>query len=309
MRALVVRRPEGPEAIELIDTEIPVPAPGQVRIAVAAAALNPVDLGTASGWLHGSGVAAPHDQYGLGWDVAGTIDAVGNGVDLPVSTSVVGLSDQVGIPLKTHAEYVVLDATAVAVAPRSASPAEASTLPLNGLTALQALERTGLSAGQTLLVTGAAGALGGYAVQLAKQQGLTVVAAASDQDRDLVTGLGADLFVPRSADLNLAVRSEFPQGVDGAIDAAVIGTGALDAVRNHGTFVAVLPPLPPALRGITVHHVLIVADATRLTHLVDLVDAGTLTLRVAGTHPLTAATEAYQRLAKGTLRGRLVLTP
>lgn len=309
MRALVVHRPEGPDAIELIDTSVPTPAAGQVRIAVAAAAVNPVDLGTASGWLHGSGVAAPHARYGLGWDVAGTVDAVGNGVDLPVGSSVIGLSDQVGIPLKTHAEYVVLDATAVAPAPRSASPVEASTLPLNGLTALQALEHTGLSAGRTLLVTGAAGALGGYAVQLAKQRGLTVVATASDQDRDLVTELGADLFVPRSADLNLAVRSEFPQGVDGAIDAAVIGTGALDAVRNHGTFVAVLPPLPPALRGITVRHVLITADATQLTHLADLVDTGALTLRVAGIHPLADATTAYTRLAKGTLRGRLVLTP
>jgi NADPH:quinone reductase len=305
MRAVVVRR----NGVELIETAVPEPAAGQVRIAVAAAGINPVELGTINGGLVAAGIAAQHEQYGLGWDVAGTVDATGPGVDLSAGTPVVGLSDQTGIPLKTHADFVVLDASSVASAPRNASLVEAATLPLNALTALQALDRLALNTGDTVLVTGAAGGVGGYAVQLAKHRGLKVVATAGPDDEKVVTDLGADLVVPRSADLNLAVRAELPGGVDGAIDAAVLGVAALDAVRNHGSFAALIGPPPPGLRGITVHHVLIVADGNQLADLVGLVDSGDLTLRVADTYPLSEAETAYTRLAKGGLRGRLVLIP
>ncbi len=305
MRAVVVRR----TGVELIETDLPVPTAGQVRIAVAAAGINPVELGTISGGLVEAGIAAQHEQYGLGWDVAGTVDATGTGVELPVGTPVVGLSDQTGIPLKTHADHVVLDASSVARAPRNASRVEAATLPLNALTALQALNRLALNAGDTVLVTGAAGGVGGYAVQLAKHRGLQVVATAGPDDEKLVAELGADVVVPHSADLNLAVRAEVPGGVDGAVDAAVLGVAALDAVRNHGSFAALIGPPPPGLRGITVHHVLIVADGNQLADLVGLVESGALTLRVADTYPLAEAESAYARLAKGGLRGRLVLVP
>jgi NADPH:quinone reductase len=305
MRAVVVRR----TGVELIETAIPEPAAGQVRIAVAAAGINPVDLATSTGGLVPAGIAAPRDQYGLGWDVAGTVDAAGPGVDLAAGTPVVGLSDQTGIPLKTHADYVILDATSVAAAPRNVSLVEAATLPLNALTAVQALDRLALKEGDSVLVTGAAGGVGGYAVQLAKHRGLKVVATAGPDDEKLVTELGADLFVPRSADLNLAIRAELPGGVDGVVDAAVLGVAALDAVRNHGAFATLIGPPPPGLRGITVHHVLIVADGNRLAALASLVESGALTLRVADTYPLADAATAYARLAEGGLRGRLVLIP
>lgn len=294
---------------ELIQTAVPEPKQGQVRIAVRAAGVNPVDIATVHGWLTEAGVAAPHEQYGIGWDVAGTVDATGPDVDLVPGTAVIGISDQVGIPLKTHAEYVVLDAAAVARAPRNSTPVEAATIPLNGLTALQSLDMLGLREGDTVLVTGAAGAVGGYAVQLAKHRGLTVVATAGTDDEQRVRDLGADVFVERHADLNLAVRETVPAGVDGAIDAALVGVGALDAVRNHGSFVALIGPTPPRLRGITVNHLLVVADGNQLAELADLADAGVITPRVAETYPLTEAQTAYDRIAKGGLRGRLVLTP
>jgi NADPH:quinone reductase-like Zn-dependent oxidoreductase len=243
MRAVVVRR----TGVVLIETAVPEPAAGQVRIAVAAAGINPVDLATSTGGLVPAGIAAPREQYGLGWDVAGTVDAAGPGVDLAAGTPVVGLSDQTGIPLKTHAGYVVLDATSVAAAPRNVSLVEAATLPLNALTAVQALD--------------------------------------------------------------LAIRAELPGGIDGVVDAAVLGVAALDAVRNHGAFATLIGPPPPGLRGITVHHVLIVADGNRLAALAGLVESGALTLRVADTYPLADAATAYARLAEGGLRGRLVLIP
>jgi NADPH:quinone reductase-like Zn-dependent oxidoreductase len=310
MRALVARRLDGPDAIELIDIPDPVPGPGQVRIAVAAAAVNPVDVAVASGALVQIGLSAPRGQFGLGWDVAGTVDAVGPGVDLQVGTAVIGLADLLGRPLKTHAELVVLDATAVAPAPRGLDPVAASTIPLNALTADEALDLLALPPGATVLVTGAAGAVGGYAVQLARHRGLDVVAVAAQADEPLVRELGARHVVPRGADLPTVVRELVPGGVDGAVDAALVGVAAQETVRNGGAFThLVATPPPPALRGIRVHTVLVSADGDRLSRLTDLTEAGVISARVAGVHALDEAPAAYRKVAGGGLRGRMVLIP
>jgi NADPH:quinone reductase-like Zn-dependent oxidoreductase len=310
MRALVARRLDGPDAIELIETPVPDPGRGQVRIRVAAAAVNPVDVGTASGGLVRIGLTPPREQLGLGWDVAGTVEAAGPGVDIPLGTAVIGLSDLLGRPLKTHAEQVVLDASAIAPAPRDLDPVAASTIPLNALTADQALDALALPAGATLLVTGAAGAVGGYAVQLARHRGLEVVAGAAAADEALVRELGAQHVIPRGADLPTAVRELVPGGVDGVVDAALVGVAAQEAVRNGGEFAHLVATPPPApLRGIRVHTVLVSADGDRLRRLSGLAEAGVIGTRVAGVHPLDDAATAYRKVASGGLRGRLVLTP
>ncbi|MEV4006797.1 NADP-dependent oxidoreductase [Actinomadura sp. NPDC049753] len=315
MRAIIVRTPGGPDALELADVPVPVPGPGQVRIRVAAAAVNPVDAATRSGALADAGLMPPFGSrpaVGIGWDVAGTVDAIGEGVTrIAAGDEVIGLKDRLDVPLGAYADAIVLDADAVAPAPRSVTAPEAATIPLNGLTALQALDLLALPSGATLLVTGAAGAVGGYAVELAAHRGLRVVATASASDETLVRGFGADMFVPRGAHLGDAVRALVPGGVDGALDAALLSVAALDAVRNGGTFAAVNggPATPLPLRGITVHNVWIRADAAQLGMLAALTDEGGLTPRVADTLPLTEAPKAHTRLEAGALRGRLVLTP
>jgi NADPH2:quinone reductase len=233
MRALVARRLDGPDAIELIETDVPEPAVGQLRIKVAAAAVNPVDLAVSAGAAVEFGLTAAREQFGLGWDVAGTVDAVGPNTQAPAQ-AVVGVADLLGRALKTHAEYVVLDADAVVRAPDGLDLANAATFGLNGLTALQAVKQL---QGQTVLVTGAAGGVGGYAVELAKHSGLTVIASAGARDEELVRRLGADHFVDRNEDLAAAVRRIVPAGVDGVIDAAVVGIAAQEAVRNGGRHV------------------------------------------------------------------------
>ncbi|WP_232661326.1 zinc-binding dehydrogenase [Pseudonocardia sp. TRM90224] len=310
MKAVVVRTASGIEGIELIDAQVPEPGPGQVRIAVEAAAVNPVDLAVASGALVALGVTAARPQFGLGWDVAGRVDAVGAGVELAVGTAVVGLADLVGRPLKTHAEHVVLDAGAVVAAPQDVEPVAASTFALNASTAHQALAALDLPPGSSVLVTGAAGGVGGYAVELAAHRGLAVVATAGDADEELVRDLGADVFVPRSADLATTVRERVPGGVDGVVDAAVLGVAAEEAVRNDGGFVSLSRAVvPPPLRGITVHPVFVKADAGTLAELAGLAAAGVISTRVAETYPLVDATHAYRRQAKGGVRGRVVLVP
>lgn len=304
MRAVIVRSFGGPEVLAVADVPVPSPGAGQVRIRVEAAAVNPVDIATRAGWLAEAGLMAAAPPVGAGWDVAGVIDAVGAGVEgFAVGDRVAGLSDRLDLPAKTHAEFVVLDADTVART--DLDPVAAATLPLNVLTAAQALDVLDLAEGATVLVTGAAGGVGGFAVELAKARGLRVVAAAGDGDEELVRGLGAETFVPRSAPLAESVRQAVPGGVDSVLDAAVLGVGALDALRGGGTFVAVIAgAAPPPLRGTRVKNVMVRADGKRLAELIPQV-----TPRVADTLPLTEVAKAHRRTEKGNLRGRLVLTP
>jgi NADPH2:quinone reductase len=253
---------------------------------------------------------AASGDVGMGWDLAGVIDALGPGVDrFKAGDTVIAMRDLLTAPIGAQAERVVLDTSAVAPAPRSVAPVEASTIPLNSLTADQALDLLALRPGQWLLVTGAAGAVGGFALELAALRGLRTVAVADPRDEELVRELGAEEFVARTQDLGGAVRRVIPAGVHGALDAGLAGMPAPDAVRDQGAFVAVAAGAAPvALRGTRVHNVWIHTDGPRLAELAALVDAGQLTPRVAGTLPLEQVAAAHQRVADGGLRGRIVLT-
>ncbi|MER5423003.1 NADP-dependent oxidoreductase [Streptosporangium roseum] len=311
MRAVVVRSFGGSEVLKIEEVPAPGTGAGQVRIRVEAAGVNPVDVAVRTGLLVEAGLAERREVHGVGWDVAGVVEEIGAGVTgFAPGDRVIGLADRLDLPLGAYAEQIVLDADAVAPAPARATPEQAATLPLNGLTADQALDLAGLTTGQTLLVTGAAGGVGGYAVELAVTRGLRVVAVAGAGDEELVRSLGAEFFVPRDAELSSAVRELVPGGTHGAIDAAAIGTAALTAVRNGGSLVAVLGGAAPVpLRGTRVANVWIRADGARLAELARLADEGRLTLRVADALPLTEAAAAHERLTAGGLRGRLVLLP
>lgn len=314
MRAVVSRSPEEPPLV--VDVPVPQPGPGQVRIRVTAAAVNPVDVATHQGHIGRTrpGAVGSGEYTGLGWDVAGVVDQTGDGVSgVAAGDAVIGLRDRLDVATGTFAEYVVLDASDVAAAPAGVDPAAAATIPLNGLTAVQALDdlgEHGVRGGQTLLVTGAAGGLGGYGAELAALRGFHVIGAAGEADEALVRRFGATEFVSRSAGrLVDAVRALVPGGVDAVFDAAVLGFPAMDAVRRRGVHVNFAPVDPIPVRGIRVLPVHIHADGAALSALSRLASRGLLTMRVADTYPLEQAPAAFERLAKGGLRGRLVLTP
>ncbi|MEX3600276.1 zinc-binding alcohol dehydrogenase family protein [Kocuria carniphila] len=304
----------GPEVLDIHDVPEPHAGPGEVRIAVKAAAVNPTDTETRQGNGAPAQLPAPHVP---GMDAAGVIDEVGEPT-AELDTSPWSVGDHVmaiAIPLRGHGgayvEYLVADADSLARIPEGRSLEEASTLPMNGLTALQALEKLDLEPGQVLGVTGAAGTLGGYVVQLAKLQGLTVIADAAPKDRERVVALGADHVVERGDDFPDKVREIYPDGVDGLVDAAVMNELAVPAVRSGGGFATVRFWKGPEDSDLTFHIVWVGDEyhhGDKLDALRELVESGVVTLEVADTLPAEQATEAHQRLQEGGVRGRLVLT-
>ena len=243
-----------------------------------------------------------------GWEFAGSVDAVGGGVTgWRLGQTIIGMTRHFDTNVGAQAEYLVVPAGNLAPAPRTATAVEASTLPI-ALTAVQALDLLGVTVGTTLVVTGAAGAVGGYATQLAALRGATVIASVSPADADAITALGAAHAVDRGGDLAAQTRRLVPGGADALLNAANV-PGAIAAVRDGGHLVAVLLPPPDAERGIDVQVVFVQADGAQLAGLARLVDDGRLRLRVAGTYPFDQAADAHRRVERGGLRGRLVLLP
>ena len=239
MRAVGVRVHGGPEALEVVDVAEVHAGPGQVRLRVHAVAVNPTDTMVRNGSRAEQQKADP-PPYVPGMDAAGTVDEVGAGVSTGVKVGDAVMA--IVIPKAAHGAYreqIVLGARSVARAPAGATHVQACTLPMNGLTARLSLDLLGLSRGQVIAVTGAAGAYGGYVVQLAKTEGLTVIADAADADRELVKALGADIVITRGGDYAARIREHFPDGVDGLADGALLNERAVPALRDGGTFTAV----------------------------------------------------------------------
>ncbi len=311
MRAVGIIVHGGPEALEIVELPEVHAGPGQVRIRIQATAVNPTDTMARNGSRAAQQKVDP-PPYVPGMDAAGIVDEVGAGVATGVQVGDMVMA--MVIPKGSHGAYreqIVLNARAVVPVPAGTTPIEACTLPMNGLTARQSLDLLGLSAGQTLAVTGAAGAYGGYVVQLAKVEGLTVIADASEADHDLVVSLGADIVVPRGADVATRILAHFPRGVDGLADGAVLNERVIPAVRDGGTFTSVRGFQGEPQRGITFTATSVRTydgEFEKLDRLRQLVESGALTLRVAATYPPERASEAHRRLEAGGTRGRLVIT-
>ncbi|MEO9322057.1 zinc-binding dehydrogenase [Nocardioides sp. C4-1] len=301
-RAAVVRTPSGPESIELIDLPVVEPGAGQVRVAVAAAGVNPVDLGVAEGWFHQAGLVTQTERTGLGWDFAGTVVALGPDVDptlgLAVGTRVAGLVGGLDRDHGAYAEQLVIDATAVAVVPDDLDLVTAATVPLNSLTAAQAADLLGDGDGRDLLVVGAAGAVGGYLLTLAGQRGWRVTGLARAQDEDYVRSLGAGF------------TTELTAGWDAVADPAVLQEQAVALVSEGGRYVGFRPGWAPADRAdVRVTSADVVPDGARLRTLLEATARGELPARVEAVLPLERAAEAHRAVAKGGVRGRFVLQP
>jgi NADPH2:quinone reductase len=310
MRAVGLDEFGGPGVLHVVELPVPEPQAGEVRVRVAAATVNPTDVLFRSGrqLARMAGMTPP---YIPGMEFAGAVDLPGPGVDLRPGSKLMGIMQPRSERGGAQAEFVVASAQSVVPIPGGIDFAHAATVPMNGLTALMAVQAANVLPGEPLLITGAAGAVGGYCVQLAKAGGMTVLADAKEQDELLVRNLGADYIYRRGPHLADAVRARWPAGVAGLIDAALMGPIVYAVVESNRRVVALRATGPDPAGRLQVSDVSVTEQASNtaaLRKLADLTAQGVLTPRVAQCLPMGAASQAHELLAAGGVRGRLVLT-
>ncbi len=310
MKAVRYHSYGGSDVLVYEDADRPVAGAGQVVVKVAGAAFNPVDAAIRAGFLQQVfPVAFPHVPN---FDVAGVITEVGEGV----SGWSAGAAVVAFLPMTAPgaaAEYVAAPAEVLAAAPRTVELADAAALPSAGLTAWQALfEHADLKAGQSVLVNGAGGAVGGYAVQLAKQAGATVTATAGARSIDRIRSYRGDQIVDYTATpLLQAVAGHQFDVVLNLVRTSPEETAQLvGLVADGGAFVSTTTPGPEdAGRGVRTVRMFARSDASQLAELVARVDAGDLQIEVAGRRPLTDLAAVHDQAAAGRLAGKTVVTP
>ena len=284
---------------------------GEIRIKNYASAVNPTDIVSRSGLI-----AQFRKDYPLpavpGMDISGIVDQVGEGVETGVS-----IGDQVMgmvIPNALHGAYseqITLNQFAVVKAPKGFSFVESATLPMNGLTARLSLDLLNLTKGQVVAVTGGPGAYGGYVIQLAKADGLIVIADSNESDIELLRELGVDHIIPRGENFAKKIKEVFPNGVDGIADGALLNEKAIDAVKDNGSFTSVRGFKGEPQRNINFTATWVSeydCNFEKLDELRQQVEDGLLTLRVADTVSPENASEAHKRLDGGGTRGRMVIS-
>jgi NADPH:quinone reductase-like Zn-dependent oxidoreductase len=289
----------GPEVLEIVELPDPHPGPGQVRIAVRAAGVNPSD------WKKRQGLMDPDLPQTLGYEAAGIVDELGEGVtDMAVGDRAFGFSAEGA----AQAELAVL--SWYAPIPPSLDFAAAAALPAAVETATRALDQLGTESGSTLLINGASGSVGSAAVQLAVARGARVIGTASPANHEYLRSLGAEP-VAYGEGLTERVRALAPHGVDRALDAA--GSGVLpDLIDLTGTpdHVITIADFPGAQEhGVRFSR----GDTGRalhaLTDIGPLIESGRFSLPVAQTFPLADIATAHRVSEDGHLRGKLVLLP
>ena len=306
-RAVGITEPGGPEVVRVVEREVREPGPGEVRLGVRAAAVNPTDIG-----LRERGAEGLPPPWVPGMDAAGVVESVGAGVEhLAVGDEVMAAVAPRRPEGGAQAELVVVPAASTVPVPDGLSAEPAATLPMNGLTALHGLDLLALAEGQTLLVTGGAGLLASYVIPMAKQRGLRVLADASPEDETLVRGFGADVVLPRGDALVAAIHTESPDGVDAVFDTALLRREIFPAIREGGAFAVVRTwDGEDVEQGIRIEKVQVWTALERtdwLWEVRELAERGVLVPRVAETYPPEAAGEAQRRMEAGGLRGRAVI--
>ena len=298
-----------PDVLRYEDVEQPTPGAGEVRLRVAATSFNGVDAGIRGGYLQDPfPLKLPHTP---GIDVAGTVDALGEGVEnVTVGDAVIAF-----LPMTAPgaaAEFVIAPTQVLAPAPTSIPLPDAAALPMVGLTARQALfDDAGLQEGQRVLINGAGGAVGGYAVQLAKRAGAQVIATASARSAERARSAGADEVIDHTDN---TVADAVAEPVDVLLNLARIAPEQLVAlaalVKDGGVVVNTVPTIDmPAdeARGVRAVSVFVRSDAEQLSRLVALVDGDELRVDVAERFPLAELADVHAKAEAGELSGKVVL--
>jgi NADPH2:quinone reductase len=299
VRAVVLSSFAGIDGLELSEVPDPTTGSGEALVHVRAASLGPWDLAGANGAFVAIGGSSEFPQV-QGWDFAGETDD---------GRRVLGFVPQPWMGVGALAEQISVPVSILTPLPDALGFPEASALPVCALTARLLLDAAGVHDGGVVLVTGAAGMVGGFVVQLAASRGARVVAGVRDRDADEARRLGAEMAFDAGA-LESAIRGEWHEGVDACIDTVGLGAGGMACVRDGGAFVTSVPTaIPDSAREISPQTVQVQPDAGALAEVAGLAAAGRVTVRVAEVLSLERFRDAYRRLASGGAHGKVVLTP
>lgn len=306
MRACRVHRFGGPEAISLDEIPVPKPGPGEVLVRVRAAGVGPWDA-----WIRAGRSVLPQPlPLTLGSDLSGEISAVGEGVSgFAVGDAVFGVTNKRFTG--GYADYAVAEAGMLALKPHSLDHVHAASVPVVAVTAWQALfAQAHLARGQSVLIHGAAGNVGAYAVQLARQAGLKVSATTSSADLDYVKGLGADQVV----DFRSTAFEDAVTDVDAVIDlvGGEVQARSFAVLRRGGTLVSAVSHPDPALAqraDVEARFFLVDVTSAMLSELGSLLDDEVLTASVGTVLPVAEARRAHEMLdsLERRPRGKIVL--
>jgi NADPH:quinone reductase len=299
----------GDEQLKAAEVADPAPGQGEVLIVTEAATVNPVDFALATGAVAPRLPRGASPPYTPGWDLVGRVVGIGESVHPSVIGSrVLGFSLWFESLRGTQASLVILPIGNTVTVDDGVPATHLTTVGLNGLTAWRGLADLKLASGETLVVTGAAGGVGGFAVELAAARGFTVIGVVREEGKQDTLDLGASAAISAGdAQLGAAVRNIVRGGADALLDTASMGGPALAAVRDGGKYVTVTA-LPSPERGIDVSRSGGRMDAQALSTLADMASLGRLHTPVASTYGIEDARAAYENFAKRTGRGRIVLS-
>ena len=312
MKAVRIEGYGNEEVMALAEVERPTPGDNELLVKVRAAAVNPVDWKIRDGLGELFGLKPP---LILGCEVAGTVEAVGSRGSSRTGVSDFVAGDEVYGYLSAHsggyAEYVAAPASEFVRKPKHINFDTAASVPVAALTAWQGIFDHGeLASGQRILITGASGAVGSMAVQLAKNKGAYVIGTGSGRNEEFVRKLGADEFI----DYKKAKFEDKVSGVDVVFDTVGGDTQqrAFQTLKRGGVLVSTVSP-PSAEKskefGVTVAMVVMMAKGDQLAKINRLVESGKLKVRVATVLPLTEVKKAHQLSSSGHADGKIILRP
>jgi NADPH:quinone reductase-like Zn-dependent oxidoreductase len=299
VRAITLASFDGIDALGVGDWPDPVPGPGDEVVEIRAVALGPWDFTATEGAFASAGGSTEFPQQ-QGWDFAG---------ETPTGRRVIGFVPQPWMGMGTLCERIAVASALLADLPDGLTWSQGAALPVVSLTAQLLIDGARVSEGDRVVVTGAAGMVGGFAVELARAKGASVAGAVRESDAAEARRLGVDAVLDTSGEVGERMREWAADGVDACLDTIGLGQSEVHGVRDGGHLVTTVPgSLPEETRGITLETVQVQPDAATLEKLASRAAEGGLTIRVAETLPWTDFRRGYEKLRSSGLRGKVVLT-
>ncbi len=313
MKALAINEFGGLDKLQLMDLPVPEIRPGEILVKVRAAGVNPVDWKIREGYL--KDLFSHQFPVILGWDAAGVVEGVGKNVTrFKSGDEIFAYCRKPIVHGGAYAEYILLEEEHAAIKPKNITFEEAASIPLAALTAYQSLfDAANLQPGETILIHAAAGGVGGFGVQLAKDHGAVVWATASGRNKKYVQDLGASQVVDYTqVNFGDAVFSKYPHGVDVVFDCVggeVLQKSA-EIVKEGGRLITIVDdPTGLARNDIHKEFVFVAPKSTQLTELARMVEQGRLKTHLSQVFPfgLEKARKAHELSESMHTRGKMVL--